>query len=71
MFRCQSCQEVSGPGVKANVHVVQTRPMIYEHPSENGPITSKGFETVREVRVCAPCKSFLEGTMPEMRKRGR
>lgn len=76
MFRCHHCGTVTPPRVSAETVVVETRPRIYpfrrkahreltwreslrtwEKRDDPG---GTGWEIVREVRVCPPCKGVLQ-----------
>lgn len=61
MFKCQSCRQQSAPGQGQVRKVVEVRKKVYENVVKRGKhtktIRSEGFETVREVGICAPCAS--------------
>lgn len=73
MYRCQSCAEVSRPGERQHQVVVLTREKRYPYrPAVHrfrraGKLEVQddpggaGRETVKELKVCAPCKRMLEG----------
>lgn len=52
MYRCQNCNCQSESGVPQNKVVLEERDVKYMN--EEGKV-SEGFETVKEVTVCAPC----------------
>ena len=54
MYICQNCGEQSAPRQAAHRVVVETREKIYPYRSESDP-GGKGFETVKELLVCANC----------------
>ena len=76
MFRCHHCGTVTPPRVSAETVVVETRPRVYpfrrkahreliwreilrkwEQRDDPG---GTGWEIVREIRVCPPCKRALQ-----------
>jgi hypothetical protein len=76
MFRCQLCATVTPPNTSAERVVVATRPRVYPARREaNREIVWKpglkkwapqddpggtGWEIVREITVCPPCKLTLD-----------
>ena len=76
MFRCQQCGAVTPPRVSTETIVVETRPRVYPFRAEaqevvvwrNGSrkietrddLGGTGWEIVRELRVCPPCKQSLQ-----------
>lgn len=75
MFRCQHCGTVTPPRVSAETVVVETRPRVYPFRKEVAEIIclrhprpkletrddpgGTGWEIVRAIRVCPPCKRAL------------
>ena len=61
MFICDSCKQSIGPRIPPIFKVIETRKVEYdggvdpEDGMENPPTI--GFETVREVKLCAGCHS--------------
>lgn len=66
MFVCEACKLVQPPRTHSNLVVVATRPMVYtfmkydEDADTEVEATAKGFETVREVKVCKPCATTID-----------
>lgn len=76
MFRCHHCGTVTPPRVSAETIVVKTRPRVYPHrpyaqrelfrPEGLQRLVRRddpggtGWEIVREIRVCPPCKQALQ-----------
>lgn len=58
MIRCSACGTLSRRGEQTFPHVVQTRLKEYD----NG---GKGFETVKEVRICVDCHKKAEALLKE------
>ena len=68
-FRCEDCHEVQPPGTRRYTVVVETREKVYPYRRAANLVKvnrevftrddrgGKGYETVREVRVCGRCAS--------------
>lgn len=76
MYRCETCHKVSRPRDSQHRVVVETRPVVYRKmvqettpATEDTPETTtvaekvigEGWEVVREVKVCAPCATRIQG----------
>ena len=74
MFQCQHCGNVVPPRTSAETVVVETRPRVYPwreeaqravfrggrlHKPKHDDAGGRGRETIREIRVCPPCKRAL------------
>ena len=71
MYRCEQCNEVVGPRIPMLREVVETRVKLYPVREEVNRVKNKrknkyvwvddaggeGREIVRELRLCARCKS--------------
>lgn len=57
MFHCQQCGTVSQPRESMNKVVVEQRRKQYM--SKDLKSQGEGYETVKELSVCAPCKEIL------------
>lgn len=54
MFICEQCHEQQPPRTSPTMKVVLTRPVTYVSPS--GEDISKGWEIVKEIRLCQECQ---------------
>lgn len=52
MFICEECHTVQPPRVKPILKVISTREVHYVN---NDGDVSKGFEVVKEIKVCKEC----------------
>ena len=57
MYRCDKCHEVTKPGERVNKIVEEKRDKVYEY---DGVIIGKGWEVVREIKVCAECAKTVK-----------
>ena len=51
MFRCDSCKKSIGPSIPVIFKVTEKREKVYI----NDGIQSKGWEIVKEAKLCEPC----------------
>ena len=76
MFQCHHCGTVTPPRVSAETIVIETRPRVYPFREDAQEVVvwrhgarkietrddpgGTGWEIVREIRVCPPCKTSLQ-----------
>jgi len=54
MFKCEVCKKSIGPAISPTMVVVETREKFYPAPKDGRD--GRGYETVKEIKVCPNCK---------------
>ena len=61
MFLCHRCHKAIGPAIPPITIITETRPKTYRNYVEGrDPIESKGWEIVKEIKVCGKCEGILK-----------
>ena len=61
MFKCHRCKKAIGPAIPPITIITETRPKVYRNYIEGrDPIESKGWEIVKEIKVCKRCEEIIK-----------